>query len=93
MTRGRNRNTAHLVADIRRGRPAQWIEVFGRDRADLGPAHAAERAAEDIERYGAAAWGSPLQAAAQRRRGQPEPDQRRPEAFPSRRESEYGIGI
>ena len=51
MTRGRRNNVAHLVAvdmdDARR----QWDEVFSRDRADLGPAHAARRAATDVERY------------------------------------------
>lgn len=51
MTRGRENNVAHLVAtdvdDARR----QWDEVFSRDRADLGPAHAARRAAADLERY------------------------------------------
>ncbi len=51
MTRGRETNLAHLVAtdfdDARR----QWDEVFCRDRADLGPAHAARRAATDVERY------------------------------------------
>ncbi|MDO9495254.1 MAG: hypothetical protein Q7J48_06105, partial [Nocardioides sp.] len=31
---------------------AQWVEVFSRDRADLGPGHAAQSAVEDIERYG-----------------------------------------
>ena len=30
----------------------QWIDVFARDRADLGPAHAARLAAEAIDRYG-----------------------------------------
>ena len=52
MTRGRHHNTAHLVADTLDDARAQWIEVFSRDRADLGPAHAAQTAAEDIERYG-----------------------------------------
>ncbi len=51
MTRGRVNNLAHLVAanidDARR----QWDEVFSRDRADLGPGHAARRAAADVERY------------------------------------------
>ncbi len=51
MTRGRESNLAHLVAtnidDARR----QWDEAFSRDRADLGPAHAAQRAAEDVGRY------------------------------------------
>ena len=46
MTRGRTANTAHLVAaDLAEARE-QWIAVFGRDRADLGPGHAAELAAE-----------------------------------------------
>jgi exodeoxyribonuclease V alpha subunit len=52
LTRGRHNNVAHLVAasvdDARR----QWIDVFSRDRADLGPAHAATLAADDIDRYG-----------------------------------------
>ncbi|MFI5622777.1 MobF family relaxase [Nocardioides sp. NPDC051685] len=52
MTRGRRRNVAHLVADDVEDARRQWVEVFGRDRADLGPAHAAQRAVEDIERYG-----------------------------------------
>ena len=41
MTRGRDSNTAHLVADSVEDARRQWIEVFARDRADLGPAHAA----------------------------------------------------
>ncbi len=45
MTRGRVNNIAHLVAanidDARR----QWDGAFSRDRADLGPGHAARRAA------------------------------------------------
>ena len=52
MTRGRDHNIAHLVAEDLDDARQQWIEVFGRDHADLGPAHAAQRAAEDIERYG-----------------------------------------
>jgi len=52
MTRGRHANTAHLVAeDIDEAR-AQWIATFSRDRADLGPAHAAQSVADDIDRYG-----------------------------------------
>ena len=42
MTRGRNRNTAHLVADTLDEARSHWIEVFSRDRADLGPGHAAD---------------------------------------------------
>ncbi|SET72079.1 AAA domain-containing protein [Geodermatophilus poikilotrophus] len=50
MTRGRLANTAHLVAaDVAKAR-AQWIAVFGRDRADLGPGHAAELAAREAAR-------------------------------------------
>lgn len=52
MTRGRHRNTAHLVAETLDEARAQWVDVFSRDRADLGPRHAAQTAAEDIERYG-----------------------------------------
>ena len=66
MTRGRLHNTAHLVADSVDSARCHWIEVFSRDRADLGPAHAAGLAAEDIERYGARAQrrSAGLQAAA-----------------------------
>jgi hypothetical protein len=59
MTRGRHHNTAHLVADTVQDARAQWIEVFNRDRADLGPAHAAQTAAENIERYGPQAPQAP----------------------------------
>ncbi|MBW8767771.1 MAG: AAA family ATPase, partial [Geodermatophilales bacterium] len=51
MTRGRQANTAHLIAtDIEEARE-QWLAVFARDRADLGPAHAAELAAAEASRY------------------------------------------
>jgi hypothetical protein len=51
MTRGRRANTAHLVAaEIAEARE-QWIAVFARDRADLGPGHAARRAAAEAARY------------------------------------------
>ncbi|MGN6252015.1 MAG: MobF family relaxase [Marmoricola sp.] len=52
MTRGRDRNVAHLVAESVEDARRQWIEVFGRDRADLGPAQARILAGEAIERYG-----------------------------------------
>ncbi len=52
MTRGRHNNVAHLVAATIDDARSQWVEVFSRDRADLGPAHAAQRAAENIDRYG-----------------------------------------
>ena len=51
MTRGREANTAHLIAaDLAEARE-QWIAVFARDRADLGPAHAAGLAAREAARY------------------------------------------
>jgi len=52
MTRGRDRNTAHLVAEDIDDARARWVDVFRRDRADLGPSHAAQVAADDIDRYG-----------------------------------------
>jgi ATP-dependent exoDNAse (exonuclease V) alpha subunit len=52
MTRGRNRNVAHLIANTLEEARAHWIEVFSRNRADLGPSHAATAARETIERYG-----------------------------------------
>jgi hypothetical protein len=52
MTRGRDRNVAHLVAESAEDARRQWVEVFGRDRADLGPAHARTLAGEAVERYG-----------------------------------------
>ena len=56
MTRGRRANTAHLVADSVEDAREQWVGVFARDRADLGPARAATRAAEDLDRYGSLDW-------------------------------------
>ena len=55
MTRGREANTAHLVADSIEDARRQWVDTFNRDRADLGPGHAAGVAADEIERYGPAA--------------------------------------
>jgi hypothetical protein len=52
MSRGHHRNVAHLVAPTLEEARRQWIDVFGRDRADLGPAHAALLAAEAIDRHG-----------------------------------------
>jgi len=51
MTRGRAANTAHLVAADPAEAREQWIDVFGRDRADLGPGHAAELAAREAAPY------------------------------------------
>jgi exodeoxyribonuclease V alpha subunit len=52
MTRGRHSNTAHLVADNLDEAKQQWIDVFSRDRADLGPRHARTLAVDAIDRYG-----------------------------------------
>jgi ATP-dependent exoDNAse (exonuclease V) alpha subunit len=52
LTRGRYNNVAHFVAESVDDARRQWIDVFSRDRADLGPAHAATLAADDIDRYG-----------------------------------------
>ncbi len=60
MTRGREENLAHLVAEDLDEARRSWVETFSRDRADLGPGHAAIRAAEDLDRY---APHRPLQAA------------------------------
>jgi ATP-dependent exoDNAse (exonuclease V) alpha subunit len=52
MTRGRDSNTAHLVAEDLDDAREQWVETFNRDRADLGPHHARGRAIDAIDRYG-----------------------------------------
>jgi hypothetical protein len=92
MTRGRNRNVAHLVADSMEEARRHWVEVFGRDRADLGPGHAAEIAAADIDRYGTLRrHNAGLQAAALKGLLDPEPS-RSPQPDPSRRAPGYGIG-
>jgi hypothetical protein len=78
MTRGRNGNTAHLVADTVEDARRQWVEVFARDRADLGPAHAKRQAIEAIDRYGPQ----------QRRRSTHRPVEEPPRPAPS-----YGSGI
>ncbi|MDN5896193.1 MAG: AAA family ATPase, partial [Nocardioides sp.] len=55
MTRGRHNNTAHIVAESPEQAEAIWHQVFARDRADLGVAHARLQAIDDIDRYGPAA--------------------------------------
>ncbi|WP_051518482.1 MobF family relaxase [Intrasporangium chromatireducens] len=52
MTRGRHDNVAHLVADGPEQARAIWEQVLGRDRADLGVAHARLQAIDTIDRYG-----------------------------------------
>jgi exodeoxyribonuclease V alpha subunit len=60
MTRGSQANTAHLVAaDLTEARD-QWLAVFARNRADLGPAHAAGLAAAEAARHGPMAPARPL---------------------------------
>ncbi|WP_093583922.1 MobF family relaxase [Geodermatophilus amargosae] len=51
MTRGRTANTAHLIATDLAAAREQWIAVFARDRADLGPGHAAAQAAAEAASY------------------------------------------
>ena len=93
MTRGRNSNTAHLVAKSIEEARAHWVETFNRDRADLGPAHAAARAADDIDRYGPQAPADSGALAMQRaalRRPDPEPQRRR---YTAPQAPSPGIGI
>jgi hypothetical protein len=80
MTRGRNDNTAHLVAESVDEARSQWVEVFARDRADLGPAHAKRQAIEAIDRYGSQ----------QRRRPAQGPAEESPRPVPS---SASGMGL
>ncbi|EON23476.1 exonuclease V subunit alpha [Nocardioides sp. CF8] len=90
MTRGRHHNTAHLVADTVDDARSQWVDVFSRDRADLGPSHAAQRAADDIDRYGpnARPHSVALQAAALREGPRRPP----PWPVPGPQPTPHGIG-
>lgn len=82
MTRGRESNVAHLVAETVEDARNQWIAVFGRDRADLGPTHARGAAAEAIDRYGP---NAPKRPAARRvaRRNEDDLAYRPPASSPS----------
>jgi exodeoxyribonuclease V alpha subunit len=51
MTRGRDRNTVHLIATDLDDARDQWIDAASRERADLGVAHAATRAARQATGY------------------------------------------
>jgi exodeoxyribonuclease V alpha subunit len=51
MTRGRQSNTAHLVAEDLDDAREQWIATFDRDRADLGPAAARDAAGRAAAGY------------------------------------------
>lgn len=89
MTRGRHHNVAHFVAESVDDARSQWVDVFSRDRADLGPRHAAGRAAEDIDRYGPNAPSPPtgLQAAVLR-----DGPRRLPQPMPTSAPTSHGIG-
>ncbi|MFC7726168.1 MobF family relaxase [Nocardioides sp. GCM10028917] len=89
MTRGRRHNTAHLVAESIDDARSQWVEVFSRHRADLGPRHAAQRAADDIDRYGPndRRVSVALQAAALR-----DSPRRPPQPIPTSSATSHGIG-
>jgi hypothetical protein len=52
MTRGRDHNTVHVVAEAYDEARDQWVAAFHREPADLGPGNAARRAAGDVEQYG-----------------------------------------
>ncbi len=91
MTRGRHANTAHLVADDHDDARRQWVEAFSRDRSDLGPTHAATRAADDIERYGPRA---PLRSSALHSAALSQPPRRPRDPYPtSAPAGGHGIGI
>ncbi|MBA4608532.1 AAA family ATPase [Aeromicrobium sp. Marseille-Q0843] len=51
MTRGRHANVSHLIADDPAQARQRWVEMFGREQADLGPAHAAKQAAAEAAKY------------------------------------------
>ena len=95
MTRGRHHNVAHLVAESIDEARSQWVDIFNRDRADLGPNHAAERAADDIDRYGPSAppFAIGLQAAALQAATSKSGPRRPPEPIPGPpRVPPHGIG-
>jgi thymidine kinase len=55
MTRGRERNVAHVIADDVDDAREQWVTAFSRNRADLGPAAASAAAARAAAGYAPAA--------------------------------------
>ncbi|CAN5484500.1 hypothetical protein BH09ACT12_BH09ACT12_23970 [soil metagenome] len=79
MTRGRERNVAHLVAESHDDARRKWVEVFGRHRADLGPEWAAQRAVEAVDRFGPQAPKRRVRVPEPARRKQPDVRHRRPE--------------
>lgn len=89
MTRGRHGNVAHLVAESIDEARSQWVDVFNRDRADLGPRNAAERAVEDIDRYGPCAPRHSVELGAEMVRDGP---RRPPRPIPHVPPPTHGIG-
>lgn len=80
MTRGQHNNSAHVVAETPEQAEAIWSQVFARDPADLGVAHARLQAIDDIDRYGPAAPVADRCGRAERRRAVPRGGpKRRPE--------------
>lgn len=88
MTRGSENNVAHLVAESVEDARNQWGAVFGRDRADLGPAHARGLAADAIDRYGPKAKRPAFRPPTPVRRHEPSVGYRPPDPSPGR-----GIGV
>ena len=84
MTRGRQHNTAHLVADTVEDARTQWVAVFIRDRADLGPSRAAETALEAMNRYGTLALPATENDAPAPQHGPRRPPPPTPAALPPR---------
>ena len=76
--RSKAQAVAHLAAESVEDARKQWCDVFGRDRADLGPAHAREAAAEAIDRYGPMKPSYSRRSTAAPRRPAPEPTYRPP---------------
>ena len=81
MTRGRQHNTAHIVAESVMDARTQWTTVFARDGADLGPAHASWMAGQAIDQFGPA-LGRP-ETPLWRYGLEPEPARHRPYPAPS----------
>jgi len=88
MTRGRESNVAHLVAESVEDARKQWVEVFERDRADLGPAHARGLAVDAIDRYGPKAQRPAIRPPSPVRPYEPDVGYRPPAPSPDR-----GIGF
>ena len=79
MTRARHDNIAHLVAETPEQAKTIWESACGRDRADLGVAHARLQAIDDIDRYGSngpAKTRVQAVAAERRKAGRRKPDRR-----------------